>query len=91
MAHIIENKDKLLARIKRIQGQVAAIANALEAEADCLDVLQTVTSCRGALNGLMAELIEGHVISHVLDQKKATRHQARAADELMNVIRTYLK
>ena len=70
---------------------MAAIATSLEAGDDCLDVLQTVTSCRGALNGLMAELIEGHVISHVLDAKKATKHQARATDELMNVIRTYLR
>ena len=91
MAHQIQNKDKLLARIKRIQGQVAAVAAALEAEEDCLDILRTVTSCRGALHGLMAELIEGHVLEHVLDDDRGPRERARATDELMNVIRTYLR
>ncbi len=92
MAHAIENKKKLLARIGRIKGQVHAIEQALEKESDCADLLQTVASCRGALNGLMAELIEGHVFEHIIDRsKKPSTEQTHAAEELLSVVRTYFK
>ena len=61
MSHITKNKTKTLSRVRRIKGQVEAIERALEGEGECEEVLQLVASCRGALNGLMAELIEGFV------------------------------
>ena len=66
MAHTTKDKKKLLSRTRRIKGQVEAVERALEGDAECEDILQLVASCRGALNGLMAELIEGHVRFHVL-------------------------
>jgi DNA-binding FrmR family transcriptional regulator len=66
--------------------------SALNEEHECADVLPLVAACRGALNGLMAELIEGHIRFHVLapnGRKGAT--QAEAAQELIEVVRTYLK
>ena len=92
MAHTITNKNKLIARVRRIRGQIDAIEKALDNEKDCSDILQTVASCRGALNGLMCELIEGHVVSHVIDPKrKPSAEQIKAADTLLDVIRAYLK
>ena len=92
MAHTIDNKDKLLARIRRIRGQVNAIEKGLEEDGDCSDLLNVVASTRGALNGLMSELIEGHVMEHVLDYgRKPSREQSKAADQLLSVIKTYLK
>jgi FrmR/RcnR family transcriptional regulator, repressor of frmRAB operon len=89
--HTVEEKPKLILRIKRIKGQIAAIERALEADEDCSDVLQLITAARGAMNGLMAELLEGHIRFHVLDPKKISSEQAMAADELIDVVRTYLK
>ena len=92
MAHTIEGKNKLLARIRRIKGQVTSIETALESESDCSDLLQLVSSCRGALNGLIAELIEGHVREHVIDpSRKPTRDQLKAADDLVSVVKTYFR
>lgn len=92
MAHTKQDKSKLLDRIKRIKGQVGAIERALEDERDCSSILQTVTACRGALNGLMSELIEGHVRFHVLNpRRKPNAGQSKAAEELINVVKTYLK
>ncbi|WP_258096620.1 metal/formaldehyde-sensitive transcriptional repressor, partial [Klebsiella pneumoniae] len=54
MSHIIQDKQKLLNRVRRIRGQIDAIERALEEEKGCLDVLQQITSCRGAMNGLLA-------------------------------------
>jgi DNA-binding FrmR family transcriptional regulator len=90
--HTVEQKPKLILRVRRIKGQIAAIERALDNDEDCSDLLQLITAARGAMNGLMAELLEGHIRFHVLDQKKnPTTEQALAADELIDVNRSYLR
>lgn len=92
MSHTTKNKSRLLARARRIKGQVEAIERALEGEANtqCEDILQLVASCRGALNGLMSELIEGHVRFHVLAPgQRNAQSQLEAADELIAVVKRY--
>lgn len=90
MSHTIANKSKLTARVRRISGQVEAIERALEAELGCADVLQLVASVRGAINGLTAELMEDHVRHHIVEATTDAERR-RGADELIEVIRTYLK
>lgn len=91
MSHTTKNKERTLSRVRRIKGQVEAIERSLENETGCEEILQLVASCRGALNGLMAELIEGHLRYHVLDPSQKTRpSQLEAADELMSVVKRYL-
>ena len=90
--HTVRDKTKLLNRVRRIRGQIEGIERALEKEQDCTAILQNVAACRGALNSLMAEIIEGHVFMHVLNPDKPhTAEQHQAADELMDVVRAYLK
>jgi DNA-binding FrmR family transcriptional regulator len=92
VTHTIREKEKLVLRIRRIRGQIEALERALNDDIECSDVLQLITAARGALNGLMAELVEDHVRFHVLDPKqKPTSEQALAADELVDIIRSYLK
>lgn len=91
VVHTIENKKKLIARVRRIRGQLEAVERAIEREAGCSEILQTVTSARGALNGLVSELIEGHIRGHVLDGEHATTPQRAAADELVHIVRAYVK
>ncbi|MGA8073331.1 MAG: metal/formaldehyde-sensitive transcriptional repressor [Candidatus Acidiferrales bacterium] len=92
MAHTTKDKDKLLARVRRIRGQIEAIERGLESEEECASVLQMMASARGALNGLMAEVMEGHIRFHVLAPDGAkNRAQAEAAEELVEVINAYLK
>ena len=91
MSHTTKNKERTLSRVRRIKGQVEAIERSLESETACEEILQLVASCRGALNGLMAELIDGHLRYHVLDPSQKTRpSQLEAADELMAVVKRYL-
>ena len=91
MSHSTKKKTKMLSRVRRIKGQVEAIERALDGESECEEILQLVASCRGALNGLMAELIEGHLRFHVLDPDQKTHPaQLEAAEELMAVVRRYL-
>jgi len=92
MAHATQKKKKLLARLSRIRGQINGIEKALNEERDCGEILLTLAACRGAMNALMAEILEGHVRLHLLDadnQKDPAR--AAAAEELVEVIKRYLK
>ncbi len=92
MAHLARDKKKLLNRVRRIRGQVEAVERALETEGECSSVLQLIAGARGALNGLMAQVLEGHVREHVIDpRRKPSRGQLDAADELVDVLRAYLK
>ena len=92
MSHTINEKQELILRAKRIQGQVDALVRALTEERDCSDVLQLMSATRGAMNSLMAELLEGHIRSHVLNGKqKPTPGQAAAADEVIAMVKSYLK
>jgi DNA-binding FrmR family transcriptional regulator len=92
MAHTRRDKDKLLKRVSRIQGQVEALKRALQEEQECSSVLLLLASCRGAFNGLMAEIVEGHIRCHVLgEDTKPTSPKAQAADELIDLVKSYLK
>jgi DNA-binding FrmR family transcriptional regulator len=92
MAHTTKNKSKLVARIRRIKGQVEAVERALEAEIGCADVLMLVASLRGAVQGLSAEVMEDHIRNHVANpDTDSDPERARGAAELIEVVRTYLK
>jgi DNA-binding FrmR family transcriptional regulator len=92
MSHTIKDKKELLLRAKRIQGQVEALVRALDEERDCSDILRLMSAARGAMNSLMAELLEGHIRSHVLNGKqKPTSEQTAAADEVIAMVKSYLK
>jgi DNA-binding FrmR family transcriptional regulator len=92
MAHTIREKQKLLARVRRIRGQVEAVERALDEEADCGQVLHLIAGVRGAMAGLMAEVVEDHVREHLVDTGKyPAALNAEAADQLLEVVRAYLK
>jgi DNA-binding FrmR family transcriptional regulator len=92
MAHTIRDKGMLLNRVRRIRGQIEAVEKALDQEQDCSSILQTIAACRGAINSLMAEIIEGHVRFHVANpDRRPTSGRAKATQELIDVIKAYLR
>ena len=92
MAHTLREKQKLLARIRRIKGQVDAIERSLDGDAGCEQVLHLIAGARGAMAGLMAEVVEDHVRLHLVDTKAYPNAlNADAIEQLLEVIRTYLK
>jgi len=92
MAHTIRERAKLLNRVKRIRGQLNGVEKLIENDGDCGTVLQTLAAARGALNGLMAEILEDHVRFHVLDPEEARdSERAQAAEQLVDLVRSYLK
>ena len=92
MGHTLRDRTKLLNRIKRIRGQMNGIEKSVESENDCGAVLQQLAACRGALNGLMAEILEDHVRYHVVDPNVAPdSEQAEATEQLIDLVRAYLR
>ena len=92
MAHTIKDKERLLNRVRRIRGQVEAVERALNEERDCFAVLQLITACRGAVGGLMSEVLEGHIREHILDSnQRRNSRQSAELEQLINVLHTYLK
>ncbi len=92
MSHTTAEKTKLIARIRRLKGQMEAVERGLEAEVPCGEILNLVASVRGAVNGLMGELIEDHIRMHVVDpDKDGDAGRAQGAAELIDVVRKYLK
>ena len=91
MSHTIHVKKKLAHRVARIRGQVNALAVALAGEAECGDVLRLIASARGAMDSLMAEVIEGHIRDHAFRGARARSEEREAADDLIGIIRSYLK
>jgi DNA-binding FrmR family transcriptional regulator len=92
MSHTVKDKEKLVLRAKRIQGQVEALVRVLTQERECSEVLQVMSAARGAMNSLMAELLEGHIRSHVLNRKqRPSSKQVAAAEEVIDMVKSYLK
>ena len=90
MSHTTRKKKKLMLRVARIRGQVEALARALGGEAECGEVLGLIASARGAMNGLMAEVVEDHIRDHVFLGARATSDERAAAADLVKIVRSYL-
>ena len=91
MAHLSGSNADLIARVRRIGGQVAAVERSLRDEADCATVLHRVAAVRGAVNGLLDEIIAEHLEAHVARSGLTDKERARAAEDLLSVIRRYSK
>jgi FrmR/RcnR family transcriptional regulator, repressor of frmRAB operon len=92
MTHTVREKQKLLNRARRIRGQADAIVRALEEEKGCEQVMHLIAGCRGAINGLLAEVVEDHIKTHLVDpEKDPDVLNAEAADQLIAVVHSYFR
>lgn len=88
MSHMTRDKLELVSRTKKIIGQMESTLRALEEDAHCADILQRLAAARGAINSLMGELMEDHIRNHMPRKNKSS---AEAAQDLVEIVRTYLK
>ena len=91
MAEIDKEKQKLVSRIKRIRGQVDSIERSLTNDDDCADVLMLLANVRGGINSLMAEVLEDHIRLHLLSPDKSSAPPNELAEDLIDLVRAYLK
>ncbi len=82
----------MLGRVRRIRGLVDAIERAIENENNSDEIMHLIAGVRGAVAGLMAEVIEDHIRIHLLaEAEERPGAKADSAEELIEVIRTYVK
>lgn len=91
MSHTIHHKKPLLTRIRRIKGQATALERALEEGADCAEVLQQIAAVRGAVNGLMMEVLEGHIREHLCNEELSLAQRKQDLEHVVSILRSYLK
>ena len=90
MPHKIKEKTKVLARVNRIKGQLDAFAKATESDEDCYQIMQLLSSCRGALNGLMGEIVEGHIREHIVEAENK-KIATESGEELIEIMQSFWK
>lgn len=90
MAHTQHNKKKLISRVRRIQGQANALETAIEEGKECATVLQQIAAIRGATNGLMMEVLDGHVREH-LGEDISPEQRQHEIEVLLGVLKSYIK
>ena len=91
MPHSVEDKKRILTRVRRIRGQVDALERALESGEPCLAILQQIAAVRGASNGLMGEMIEIHLKDELVGGETTPDGRAVKMAEISHLLRTYLK
>lgn len=92
LAHVVEEKQKLLNRVRRLRGQVDALERAIDSDDTCEEVMRLLAAARGAINGVMAEVVEDHIVMHMLKPDGTpTRAQQKSLEELLDVLRTYIR
>lgn len=91
MAHIEQSKKKLLTRVRRIKGQAEALERVLENEAGCMNVLQQIAAMRGAINGLMTEVLSSHIEEHLGADNISPEQRKEEVTEVMAILKSYLK
>lgn len=90
MSHLSRDTSKLTARLRRIKGQIEGVERALDADADCGEVLRQLASIRGAITGLTSEVVEEHLRAHVAGPADAAE-RAQGAEDIVQVLKTYMK
>jgi FrmR/RcnR family transcriptional regulator, repressor of frmRAB operon len=92
MTHLVRDRRKLLNRVSRIRGQIDAVQKGLEEDRECSEIMHTIAACRGAINALMAEVVESHIRDDVSNpDHQPTSARARATQELIDILKTYLR
>ncbi len=88
MSHLTREKLDLVTRTKKVIGQLESVLRGLNDDEQCADVLQRLAAARGSINSLMGELLEDHIRNHMPQNSKSS---TEAADDVIEIVRTYLK
>ena len=88
MSHTSREKLDLVNRTKKVIGQLESVLKGLNDDEQCSEVLRRLAAARGAINSLMAELMEDHIRNHMPRNSKSADE---AAEDLIGIVRTYLK
>jgi DNA-binding FrmR family transcriptional regulator len=91
LPEVPKEKQKLLSRIKRLSGQMSAVERSVTVGDECADILMLLAAIRGGVNSLMAEILEDHVRLHITHPHRRTESPEELTEDLIGLVRAYLK
>lgn len=91
MSHTAAGNKKLLSRVRRIKGQSIALESALAGQPDCMAILQQVAAIKGAVNGLMKEVLEAHLREHLGADDMTKEQRLAEVEDVISILKSYLK
>jgi len=86
-----KEKQRLLARVKRLAGQIAAVERSVMEDEECADLLMLLAAIRGGVNSLMAEILEDHIRWHIARPERTRESRDEWSEDLIRLARAYLK
>ena len=90
LAH--DDKDRVLKRLRRIEGQVRGLQRMVEDEKYCIDVLAQVSAATKALESVALTLLHDHLTHCVVDAARSSDDEAKAKiDEAVEAISRLVK
>lgn len=91
MSHIKHSKKNIVTRLHRIKGQADAMENGISQGIGCSALLHQIASMRGAMDGLMSEVLEGHIREHLGELHVQSEQRKLDLEHVISVIKSYLK
>jgi DNA-binding FrmR family transcriptional regulator len=90
MGFMNQTKQKLIKRLKIIEGQIRGLQDMLLKDAYCIDVITQTSAVKNALSGVEDALMENHLSTCVVHQIKKGK-ESTAIAEILKVYRTKRK
>jgi len=84
-----DDKEAVLKRLRRIEGQVRGVAGMVEDDRYCIDVVTQVTAIQAALDKVALELLSDHAAHCVAGAERG--EQEELTEELMDAVKRLLR
>jgi DNA-binding FrmR family transcriptional regulator len=91
LPEVSREKQRLIARVRRLEGQIAAVERAVAEGDECADILMLLAGIRGGVNSLMAEILEDHIRLHITHPDRSRESPEELTEDLVGLVRAYLK
>ena len=83
------NKEPLLKRLRRVEGQVRGVERMVEEDRYCIDVLTQISAAQAALDKVALELLDDHAKHCVIDADDSLKGER--TEEMMGAVRRLLR
>ena len=80
-----QDKERLIARLHRIEGQIRGIGGMIDADRGCVDILRQLTSVSGALRGVWLQIVGDHLKECVQKASAEDGNRDQLIDELIEL------
>jgi CsoR family transcriptional regulator, copper-sensing transcriptional repressor len=80
------NKEQVLKRLSRAEGQVRGVARMVQEDTYCIDILTQINAAQAALDKVALELLRDHATHCLTNKNLSAEDTQKKADELVGAI-----